>query len=81
MCSLEINLLRNLSRKGGGAKAKSKQNVVRGEWKKKSNYLDSIWFKSTTELVRQMETLKTARNEAHIFRDYVYHRSNQERKG
>lgn len=64
--------------RGGCAKAKSKQNVVTGEWKKKKA---TIWFKSTTELVRQMETLKTARNEAHIFRDYIYHRSNQEQKG
>lgn len=83
MCSLEINLLRNLSRKcacgeGGGVKSKKQTKCSERRVEKKKA---TIWFKSTTELVRQMETLKTARNEAHIFRDYIYHRSNQEQKG
>jgi len=41
----------------------------------------TIWFKSTNELVKQMEILKRDKNETHIFRDYIYQRPNQEQKG
>lgn len=58
-------------------KVKSKQSAVR-EGRGKN---PTIWFKSTKKLVKQMATFKTASNETHSCRDYVYHRSYQEQKG